>query len=185
MDHSLTFQLKALLRPDLCLDPAIYRRFVERSQQGRLTRDENRLSHLCVYFAAYDPAAGQVFLGHHKKSGLWLFTGGHVDPGESLQEGVSREIWEEWGREIEPQEAGEPGLLTITTILQADYPCREHYDLWYFFPVEKETFHVDQDRLAEEFHQIWWMTVEEARGRTTDPNNLQTLGVLERRFLTR
>lgn len=44
--------------------------FLERAQQGAPTRDENPQTHFCVYFAAYDPVAQKVFIGHHKKSGF-------------------------------------------------------------------------------------------------------------------
>ena len=54
-------------------------KFLERIQEGKITRDENPKSHVCVYFAAYDPRAKQVFIGHHKKSGFWLFNGRNID----------------------------------------------------------------------------------------------------------
>ncbi|MFC1790200.1 NUDIX domain-containing protein [Patescibacteria group bacterium] len=71
--------------------------FRKRATEGQLTRDENPQTHFCVYFAACDPKAKRVFLGNHKKSGLWLFNGGHIDEGETPNEALAREISEEWG----------------------------------------------------------------------------------------
>jgi 8-oxo-dGTP pyrophosphatase MutT (NUDIX family) len=71
---------------------------------------------------------------------------------------------------------------TITTILQAHLPCREHYDIWYFFPVDREVFPIDRERLAEEFHEIRWMDVNLARDRVTDLNTLRALANLESLF---
>ncbi len=115
---------------------------------------------------------------------MWLFTGGHIDPDETVQEAAAREILEEWGQRISPQAVGSPALFTITTITQPDYPCREHYDVWYFFPVKKEEFVVDQERLREEFRLNQWMAIEEARQIVTDPNTLQALSMFERIFTT-
>lgn len=66
--------------------------FFSRIEKGQLTRDENISSHFCVYFAAYDPECKQVFIGQHKKSGLWLFNGGHIDKGETPNETLKREM---------------------------------------------------------------------------------------------
>ncbi len=180
MIETLANQLQSLLKRDLCSDETVHRRFLERIAAGRLTREEDPLTHLCVYFAAYDPAAKKVFIGHHKKSGLWLFTGGHVDPGETLPQAVSREISEEWGLQISTQAIGVPAFFTITIILQAQLICREHYDAWYFFPVEGAHFQPNPQRLAEEFHQIGWMAIDEARAFVTDPNTQLALGRIER-----
>ncbi len=183
MPQALSIQLKFLLTPDLC-SREVFPRFLARIEKGSLTRTENRLSHACVYFAAYDPQAKQVFIGHHKKSGLWLFTGGHIDPDETVQEAVAREIGEEWGRKIALEEVGNPALFTITSIAQPDYPCQEHYDVWYFFPVRKDEFIVDRERLSQEFRLNQWMAIGEARHIVTDPNTLQALSMFERKFTT-
>lgn len=57
------------------------RLFLARAREENLSRDENPESHFCVYFAAHDPTARELFLGHHKKSNLWIFNGGHIDKG--------------------------------------------------------------------------------------------------------
>jgi 8-oxo-dGTP diphosphatase len=42
----------------------------------------------------------QVLLVHHKKLGLWLYPGGHVDPNEDPAQAAVREVIEETGVEV-------------------------------------------------------------------------------------
>ena len=73
-------------------------KYVKRvTKGGLLTRDENPESHFCVYFLPYNQKTNEVFIIHHKKSGLWLSPGGHIDKGEDLLRAVNREISEELG----------------------------------------------------------------------------------------
>ena len=90
--------------------------FLARAKRGLLTRDENPQTHFCVYFAGYDPQSEMVFVGHHIKSGLWLFNGGHIDEGEIPMEALRREVGEEWGNGIRLDDEYAPSLLTITKI---------------------------------------------------------------------
>jgi 8-oxo-dGTP pyrophosphatase MutT (NUDIX family) len=39
----------------------------------------------------------QVLLNHHRKAGIWVHFGGHVDPGETFREAAEREAREESG----------------------------------------------------------------------------------------
>lgn len=53
--------------------------------------------HLVSYFLLVDRTAGSVLLCDHRLSGLWLPTGGHVEPGEHPLAAVRREAVEELG----------------------------------------------------------------------------------------
>ena len=44
---------------------------------------------------------GKVLLLHHKKLGVWLYPGGHVEADENPEEALLREVREETGMEIE------------------------------------------------------------------------------------
>lgn len=153
--------------------------YLRRLRHGRLTRDEHPASHFCVYFAAFDPAKQEVFIGHHKKSGLWLFSGGHIDRGEMIEEAVSREIWEEWGQRIPVVDIPQPSLLTITNVLTPNIGCKIHFDIWHFFPVEKEKFEVDQSKILEEFREIGWFPIDDILLRIADPATRKALKALE------
>ena len=137
--------------------------YLDRLRQGALTRDENPLTHFSTYFAAIDPTRRKVFIGHHKKADLWLFNGGHIDRGELPTTTVRREMLEEWGYDPVPHLQLKPELLTITTIEHDPRPCRTHFDIWYFIPVDQKTFHPDPLLLSTEFHQNRWLPLNEAR----------------------
>lgn len=160
-----------------------YAKYIARVSEGKLTRDENPSTHFCVYFAAYDPIQKEVFIGHHKKSNLWLFNGGHIDQGETPEEALTREIGEEWGVDISPQAIGEPKLLTITEINNpTKQTCTRHYDIWYFVPVSKSNFKPDSKKLAKEFHETRWVDPNEAIKLVTDNNTLEAISKIERDF---
>lgn len=138
-------------------------KYLERIREGNLCKKENELSHMCTYFAPYDPVAKEIFIGHHKKSGLWLMNGGHIEPGETLSDTLKREIDEEWGLKYEDFEIPEPALLTICPIDNPEkQKCRAHFDIWHFIPVDKNSFHPDEEKLAEEFHEAKWFSFDEA-----------------------
>lgn len=186
MANQLTKDLEKLISEKF-FHQAMGQKFLERLGQGNLTRDENPESHFCVYFAAYDPKAKQIFIGHHKKSGLWLVNGGHIDQGETLQETLKREIDEEWGlaENLENLEISQPRLLTITEINNLPkQTCRAHYDVWYFVAVDKNVFNPDKQKLATEFHENQWVTFETARKSfIKDANNLQALDFMENNLI--
>jgi len=159
-------------------------KFSNRAEEDALTRDENPTTHFCVYFAAYDPENQQVFIGHHKKSGLWLFNGGHIDEGEMPIEALEREVREEWGENIQLKGSYEPSLLTITEINNpTKQKCRFHYDIWYFIPLNKDTFAPEESLLEKEFHQTGWKALPEARQLIKDTNTLLALDEIEKLFL--
>jgi len=113
--------------------------YAERLKQGDLTRDENLTTHFCSYFLPYRLSDRKVFLEAHKKSGLWLSPGGHIDPGETPSTTVEREIQEELGVKRTIPENELPKLLTITYIKQDVRACKVHFDIWYFIPMDGVT----------------------------------------------
>lgn len=178
MFNSQAEKIKEIIDPSLCSPPEIIGKFLTRVGDGRLTRDEEPASHFCVYFLPYDSKTGKVFIVHHKKSGLWLSPGGHIDKGEIPLEALRREIKEELGFDFVSPRGFKPFLLTITPIDNAVQPCRMHYDLWYGIPADGSNFKID----LKEFHDTKWLTLEEARQFVTDPPNLQALNKIESYF---
>lgn len=161
----------------------VKKEFARRAGEGALTRDENPITHFCVYFAAYDSENQQVFIGHHKKSGLWLFNGGHIDEGELPLEALEREVKEEWGENVHLDGGYEPSLLTITEINNpTKQKCRLHYDIWYFISLNRNTFTPDESLLEKEFHQTGWKLAGEAKGLIDDVNTLTALAEIGKLF---
>lgn len=182
MQRELNNELQELIKPDE-FGQEVTEKFLQRIPEGNLTRDENPYTHFCVYFAAFDPSKRNVFVGHHKKSGLWLFNGGHIDKGEDLSSALEREIGEEWGIKIPLENIGRPLLLTITEIPPNQKQiCQTHYDIWYFVPSSKDAVKFNQELLAKEFFETRWLTIQDARTLITDPSTLKALVLLEHRF---
>ncbi len=158
----------------LC-DKSTYKAFQLRLIEGLPTRDKNPTSHFCAYFLPFDPGAKKVFIVYHKKSGLWISPGGHIDEGETLLEALNREIDEELGVKDLFKEAPTPFLLTITRIENKVQSCKTHYDVWYLVPTDGSGSTID----PQEFLDTKWMTLEEAGKMVTDPANLEALAAVK------
>ena len=159
-------------------------RFVSRLSEGYITRDENPHSHFCVYFAAYDPGRRLVFIGHHRKSGLWLFNGGHLDRSESVHTALEREIKEEWGIHVPGLAKAQPSLLTITPIENPKkQTCTKHFDIWFFIPFNKDAFAPNKNLLKTEFYTWGWKSQQEAMNLMTDRASIEALHFLSQLFL--
>ena len=153
--------------------------FLIRLSEGGYSREENPESHFCVYFAFYDPKKDRVFVGHHKKSDLFLFTGGHVDMGELPVETLEREIFEELGFDWKFSEEITPSLFTITEINSKTVNCKSHYDIWYFFPSSEDNFNPDYSKLSEEFFRISWLDINQAIRLIKDPATKEALELIK------
>ena len=162
--------LKVYLFPD----QEIYTAFKERLEEGSLVRDENQATHFCVYFLPYNAKDKKIFIGHHKKSGLWLSPGGHIDAGESILMALNREITEELGVKNFFKETPAPFLFFLTKIISDTRPCKAHFDMWYLVPTGGSDFKVD----VREFHATRWVTLDEADKIITDPANRKALGIM-------
>ena len=174
MTERLAEKLRGVVDFSICPED-IEARFSARIEEGRLTRGENEKSHFCVFFLPFNPETQEIFIGYHKKANLWLSPGGHIENGELILNTVVREFGEELGLEITADSINEPLILTITEIDNPPHVCREHYDIWYVIPTDGKGFNVDY----REFHEIRWVTLNEARALITDPNHLLVLEALE------
>ena len=56
--------------------------------------------HFCVSVFIYDKHNKKTLLVHHKKMGVWVQPGGHVEMNESPEEAAKREVFEETGLKI-------------------------------------------------------------------------------------
>jgi 8-oxo-dGTP pyrophosphatase MutT (NUDIX family) len=106
-----------------------------------------------------------VVLLRHKRLGLWLQPGGHVDPGESPWDGARREAMEETGLEVrfaEVDTAGVPRLAHVD--VHAGGRGHTHLDLRYL--VDGGT--ADPAPPAGESQEIAWFGWAAAIERASD-----------------
>ncbi len=164
-------EIQKIINPSICDSENTRINFLKRLEEGAFTRDENPQSHFCAYFLPYNAENKKVFIVHHKKSGLWISPGGHIDKGEGLLETLNREIDEELGVKTFFKELPSPFLLTITPIENKVQPCKTHLDIWYLVKTDGVNFNVD----PKEFHETKWLTIDEAEKIITDTPNRKAL----------
>lgn len=130
--------------------------------------------HLVAYFLLLDPIQKKVLLVDHKKAGLWLPSGGHVELGELPRETVQREALEELGTQadflLDP-----PFFLTVT---QTVGQTAGHTDvsMWYLLKGSASEEYIF-DR--EEFTQIRWFSVADVPYERSDPHMQRCLAKLK------
>ena len=118
-----------------------------------------------------DVEAKQVLLVHHKRSGLWLPSGGHVEVGEHPSDTVRREVQEELAVEADFL-LPDPLLLTITeTVPETESGVSTtHTDvsLWYVLH-GTHTQLLDYD--TREFYTVQWFPIDDLpEPATMDPH---------------
>lgn len=98
--------------------------------QRMLTRDFTATT-----FVVYE---GQTLLLHHRKLGIWVPPGGHIDPHELPDEAALREVREETGLDVELLNSGRDlGHVRVLAqpfciLLEDIAPDHQHIDLIYF-----------------------------------------------------
>jgi 8-oxo-dGTP diphosphatase len=137
----------------------------------RVSRPVAPVRHLVSYFVVTDPDTGRILLGDHLRSGLWLPSGGHVEPGESPVETVRRECVEELaiGARFHDVTGERPLLVTVAdTVGTTD--VHTDVSLW-FCLATSETEELTPD--PGEYRSVrWWSRDEIARAdrRSFDPH---------------
>ena len=121
--------------------------------------------HLVSYFVVLDEKRGELLLVAHRKAGLWLPSGGHVEPMEDPWDTVVRECREELFIEAVPSAVagGEPFFLTITQTRGRG----RHTDVSLWYVLEAEVGSVvtfDED----EFSAIKWLSLSQVLAEPED-----------------
>lgn len=138
----------------------------------RIAKPDNPNIHLVSYFVLVDPSTNEILLADHKKSGLWLPPGGHVEPGEHPNETVKREIQEELGIEAHFL-FDHPQFLSVT---ETTGNIGKHTDvsLWYVLRGDSEEC---LKFCEEEFHQVKWF--DNIPYERTDPHMRRFVGKIK------
>lgn len=135
------------------------------------------------YFLLVDREEGAFLLGDHRKSGLWLPSGGHVEPGEDPVQTVRRECVEELGVEakFDPMTRMRPTFITVTRTRASRPDLHTDVSLWFVLAHSRSELLRPDPR---EYRSIrWWTTAEfdDADPAQFDPHQRRMLDKLELR----
>ena len=138
----------------------------------RTKKPEVPPKHLVSYFAVIDQQRGKLLLVDHKLAGLWLPSGGHVEPNEAPDATVARELSEELGLTADFIHAG-PLFITVTRTRKDG----GHTDvsLWYLIRGDSSRV-IEFDR--SEFHSVRWFGFDEIPFERSDPHMRRFMGKL-------
>jgi 8-oxo-dGTP diphosphatase len=131
----------------------------------RIAKPATPNTHLVSYFVILDPITQSILLVDHKKAGLWLPAGGHVEAGERPKETVRREIQEELGIEADFL-FEDPFFVTVTKTVGL---TAGHTDVTFWYVLKGDSnLSIEFDK--EEFHRISWFKKEELPYDRSDPH---------------
>ncbi len=151
--------LRKFLRPELGETSSAHRELIGKLETGRYLRAYDPQEHFCIMFLPFEPSTGQMLVVHHKKAGMWLFPGGHIEPGESTIEALNREVQEELGFSSTFPETTSPFMFSVTRAIDnIDRECKTHFDLWFELPAEASRTRTD----SEEFFESRWVDFDDA-----------------------
>lgn len=134
------------------------------------SRRQFQPGHLTASAFVLSPARDAVLLIFHKKLGIWVQPGGHIEPGDaSLLEAARREVSEEVGLELGAEGSASIFDLDIHPIpMRKDEPAHEHFDVRYCFQSPTRAF-VSSDEVAD----ARWAPLAELQQLTTDESVLR------------
>lgn len=130
----------------------------------RVAKPATPPKHLVSYFVLIDPSNRKMLLVDHINAGLWLPTGGHVEPEEHPRQTVCREVVEELG--IEACFLVDQPLFLTVTVTVGNTPGHTDVTLWYLLRGDS-TQPLDYDK--GEFRGIAWFPIDALPLERSDP----------------
>lgn len=120
-----------------------------------------------------------VVLLRHKRLGLWLQPGGHLDPGEMPWDGALREAFEETGLDVRFAGSGDDHVPPLVHVdVHQGGRGHLHLDLRYLV----DGGDGDPDPPAGESQEIGWFAWPDAAGRASDDRLSSLLRHLAKEF---
>lgn len=135
------------------------------SEIFRIQKPDIPNKHLVSYFCLFDSQSNSILLVEHKKSGLWLPSGGHVEPNEDPIVAAKRECFEELG--IQAKFLFDKPIFITSTITVGATAGHTDVSLWYVL-----NGHLDMELIydKEEFESIKWFKLDEIPFGKSDPH---------------
>ena len=146
---------------------------------------EIKKPHFCSTASGYLVNDGKILLIKHKKLGVWLTPGGHLEDGDLPHQAAQREFWEETGIKVEAvgyesedfmplpfkiglhwvsKENYQKRLKGEQPLKQWKRGCEQHFDLGYSV---KPVAGLEYKKNVEETEGIAWFTLEEVKNLDT------------------
>lgn len=126
--------------------------------------------HLVSYFVVLDEAHEELLLVAHRKAGLWLPSGGHVEPMEDPWDTVLRECREELHTEAVPSTVSGRGPFFLTVTQTHGRGQHTDVSLWYVLQSDVSSITSFDEG---EFEAIKWLSLQQILaepGDTLDPH---------------
>jgi 8-oxo-dGTP pyrophosphatase MutT (NUDIX family) len=150
-------------------------RMVELSEvQEACARSHFVPGHFTASAFVLSPDRRELILIHHRKLGIWVQPGGHIDATDlDLESAARREVGEEVG--LHDLDALLPGGALFDVDIHAiparkDEPAHEHFDVRFAFVARTRDF-----QRSEEVADVRWVALTEARAVTTDRSVLRAV----------
>jgi 8-oxo-dGTP pyrophosphatase MutT (NUDIX family) len=154
-------------------------RFVERmvrlsEAQEACARSHFVPGHFTASAFVLSPDRSELILIHHRKLGIWVQPGGHIDTTDlDLESATRREVGEEVG--LHDLEALLPGGALFDVDIHAiparkDEPAHEHFDVRFALVARTRSF-----ERSMEVADVRWVPLNEARAVTADRSVLRAV----------